>query len=208
MAKQVSIPEETVRKIVELGNLILAFGLVERATHYPDSEQRETDTTHTVMLGVTACAFAAQFTPELDRGKIAEFALVHDLVEAYAGDTVSFGKLGEDAGKKEREAAALVRIQNEYDAVFPWITETIEAYESLSSPEARYVKVFDKVLPKIVHILNKGKTVRFLGHDQNSMHEFHIQQLNAISRSYGHDQEEVMELLAQINEIAAATLFE
>lgn len=208
MEKEFSVSKETIEKTIELGNLILAFGLVERATHHPSSEQRETDTTHTVMLGIMACAFASEFVPQLDHGKIAHFALVHDLVEVYAGDTISFGKLAHDADKEERETAALARIKAEYDGVFPWIGKTIEEYESLESAEARYIKVFDKVLPKIVHILNKGKTVRELGHTRESMYDFHIGQFEKIAATYGIDQKETLELLRCINEVARATMSE
>jgi 5'-deoxynucleotidase YfbR-like HD superfamily hydrolase len=43
----------------------------------------ETDSDHTIMLILLAVEFAP---PTLSRGRIAEFAAVHDLAEAYAGD--------------------------------------------------------------------------------------------------------------------------
>jgi 5'-deoxynucleotidase YfbR-like HD superfamily hydrolase len=191
---------ETVRKTIELGQLILQFGLTLRATHHEDGETRETDTTHTVMLGVMACAYADVYAQHLDKGKIAQFALVHDLVEVYAGDTPTLGVVDEELMRKkdEREAAALVRLKAEYDSVYPWIARTIEEYEKRDTPEARYVKVFDKVLPKIVHILNKGVTVRSLGHTSDSTKDFHTYQLDKLRNSYGSDQKEAMELLQGI----------
>jgi putative hydrolase of HD superfamily len=196
-----TITPETVQKTIELGRLMLQFGLTLRATHHEDGETRETDTTHTVMLGVMACAYADVYAPHLDKGKIAQYALIHDLTEVYAGDTVTFGlKDGpEMKEKEEREAQALARLTEEYQDIYPWIHSTIEEYEHLASPEARYVKVFDKVMPKIVHILNKGVTVRSLGHTNNSTEEFHKYQINKLESSYGADQKEAMELLRSIN---------
>lgn len=194
------ISPELVQKTIELGRLMLQFGLTLRATHHEDGETRETDTTHTVMLGVMACAYAEVYAPYLDRGKIAQFALMHDVVEVYAGDTPTLGVTDEEQMKRkdEREAAALVRLKSEYDSAYPWISRTIESYEKLDTPEARYVKVFDKVLPKIVHILNKGVTVRSLGHTSDSTKDFHAYQLNKLRSSYGSDQKEAMELLQGI----------
>ena len=204
MADGFEVPTETVDKAIELGRLLLAFGLVNRATHHPDGVTLESDTDHTVMLGIMAPAFAERFVPNLDRGLIAQYALVHDLVEVYASDTPTFG-LMDDAHLKDkdaREAAALIRIKNEFGATFPWIPETIEAYESLATPEARYVKVFDKVLPKIVHILNRGVTVRSLGGTYQSTKDFHAYQLAKLAGSYGSDQSEAIEMLRIVNELS------
>jgi putative hydrolase of HD superfamily len=190
-----------VAKTIELGRLILQYGLTLRATHHEDGETRETDTTHTVMLGLMACAYADIYAPQLDKGKIAQYALVHDFAEVYAGDTVTFGLKDEAEmkAKEEREAAALERIKEEYADSYPWIAHTIEDYERLDEPEARYVKVFDKIMPKIVHIINKGVTVRALGHTNDSTAAFHAYQIEKLRNSYGADQEEAMELLLRIN---------
>ncbi len=202
MAETDTVPDidlspELVQKTIELGNLILAFGRVDRLTCHPDGERRETDTDHTVMLGIIACAYANVFAPRLDLGKIAQFALIHDLVEAYAGDTATFHIMSsEEKDEKEaRERAALERIRKEYDDVFPWIGETLEAYESLESPEARFVKVMDKVLPKITHILNKGVVSVRLGHTDEYKESFLAHQYEKVAGSYGADQQEATALL-------------
>lgn len=196
------LPKETVQKSIELGKLILAFGRVERATHHEDGVRKETDTDHTVMLGIMAPAFAQVFVPNLDRGLIAQFALVHDFVEVYATDTPTF-RIMSDADKKEkqeRENAALVRLKKEFETVFPWITDTIEQYERLDTAEARFVKLFDKVLPKIVHILNDGATARELGHSRASVREFHEDQYKKFEETYGAGQPEVMALMRGVIE--------
>lgn len=196
------ITPAVVDKTLELAALLLAFGRTLRATHHEDGERRETDSDHTVMLGVMACAYADVFAPKLDKGRIAQYALVHDLVEVYAGDTVTFGKVdgSGDKDKEEREAAALARIRDEFDMVYPWVGATIEEYERLESNEARFVKVIDKVMPKLVHILNKGATVRALNHSDKTTKEFHEYQFDKLGKSYGADQAEAMELLRCVNE--------
>jgi len=195
------VTPEVVQKTLELAKLIFLFGRTDRITCYEDGVTPESDTDHTVMLGIVACAYAREFAPHLDRGKIAEYALVHDLVEAYAGDTDTF-KVMTDADKHEkeaREAAALARIRSEFDGVYPWIGETIDEYERLETPEARYVKVVDKVLPKLTHILNQGAVSDRLGHTAESKREFLAHQYDKIAGSYGADQQEALAFLKALH---------
>jgi putative hydrolase of HD superfamily len=147
--------------VLELGRLSLAFGRVDRITYHEDGVTPESDTDHTVMLGLVACAFAARHLPNLDLGRIAQYALVHDLVEVYAGDTPTLRiSTAERASKQERERAALERIGREFGGRLPWVAETIRRYEARQDPEARYVKALDKLLPKITHLLNGGVTLQ------------------------------------------------
>lgn len=180
---------------LRLGALVLQFGKTMRATLHPDGTP-ESDTTHTVMLGLLACAYAAKAAPNLDRGLIAEFSLVHDLVEAYAGDTPTLKHMSaaDKEEKAEREHAALQRIKNELGAAFPWIHETIEAYESLATPEARFVKTLDKAVPKITHILNGGMVHRALGHAKADIDALRESQRASLLAGYGADQPEALAL--------------
>lgn len=155
--------------VVDLGRLSLAFGRVDRITYHEDGTTPESDTDHTVMLGLIACAFAAEHLA-LDLGRVAQYALVHDLVEVYAGDTPTLVALSSDAkqAKADRETAAWLRIRTEF-AALPWLANTIGQYELRQIPEARYVKAMDKLLPKITHILNDCSTVRAQGMDRAAL---------------------------------------
>jgi putative hydrolase of HD superfamily len=182
---------EVPKKTIDLGALVLQFAQVTRATRFPDGTTPESDTDHTVMLGVIACAFAATYVPRLDVGKIAQYVLVHDLVEAYAGDTNTFLEKSAEQklAKAEREEAALARITEEFGSVYPWIPETIEHYESLADAEARFVKTLDKVMPKITHCLNRGSELPNL----EVFREHTSTQYEALKESYASDQSEVLE---------------
>lgn len=151
--------------VIALGKLSLLFGRTYRVTYHEDGLTRESDTDHTVMLGLTACAVAARLRPDLDLGKIAVFSLVHDLVEVYALDTSTVRILSADAKaeKKAREWAALERIAVELGVDLPWPVEAIDEYDRQDTPEAVWVWGFDKALPKITHIANGGVTLRAEG---------------------------------------------
>lgn len=143
--------------LVDAGKLILTFAKVNRVTLHEDGKRLESDTDHTVMVSVCACALAERLYKDLDLGKVSQFATVHDLVEAYAHDTDSFGITDEQrVAKEKREHDAYLRIRKEFDNIFPWIGETIESYEKLDTKEARFVKTVDKAMSKITHILNGG----------------------------------------------------
>ncbi len=209
MEQTPELEPSSVKALMDLANLSLAFGRVDRVTCHPDGMTPESDTDHTVMLGLVACAFAERFVPELDRGLVAQFALVHDLVETYAGDTPTAHIMtaADHAGKEEREAAALARIRAEFDTELPWIGETIDAYESLATPEARFVKVMDKTLPKMVNIFNDGVTFRRQGNDRTSGQAFLDHQHAKIREGYGSDQAAAMTLLERVGEEMMSAIF-
>lgn len=142
--------------VVDLGRLALAFGRVDRtAVYHPGGITPESDTDHTVMLGWVACSLAARYFPQLDVGLVAQFALIHDAPEVYAGDTPTLRI--DDAGrqaKAEREKAASQRIDREFTGRLDWLPDYLEMYEQQEIPEARFVRGVDKVLPKVVHLLD------------------------------------------------------
>lgn len=155
----------TVDAMISAGRLTLAFGRVDRITFHPDGLTPESDTDHTVMLGVIACAIADQYFPDLNVGLIAQYALVHDLVETYAGDTPTLRAPTADvrADKQAREDAAYQRIAAEFRQALPWLPLKIAAYETRALREARFVKAVDKMMPKITHLLNGAIVIRDQG---------------------------------------------
>ena len=176
--------DPTVSALLDVAELTLKFSRVPRATRHEDGIRVETDSDHTVMLTVLACAYAARYAPHLDVGKIAQFAAVHDLVEAHAGDVQSLGmSAGTRRLKELAEHEALVRIDREL-ADLPWIAHTIYEYEALASEEARYVKIMDKVLPKLTHLLNGGAALREHGFSFEKAHADHLRQRAQMASEY------------------------
>lgn len=148
--------------LVDLARLSLLFGRTPRVTFHPDGKTHESDTDHTVMLALAAGAIASSHHPELDLGLVVQFAVVHDLVEAYAGDTSTLRALSDEqkTQKKAREHAAYLRILAEFNSEMPWLPQTIATYEEQQLPEARFVRAVDKLLPKLTHMLNACATLR------------------------------------------------
>ncbi|HEX9594530.1 MAG TPA: HD domain-containing protein [Candidatus Saccharimonadales bacterium] len=135
--------------------IAIPFSEIERAIKISDGSRFETDGEHTTSLALVACAVADRLG--LDVGLTAQLAIVHDVVERFAGDTSVWASKKELSSKSQREAESLILIKREYDISFPWIGRMIERYERLEDEEARLVKSLDKVMPTIMHLLNDGE---------------------------------------------------
>lgn len=190
-------------RTARLASFLLQFARVERVTLHPDGIRPETDSDHTIMLAVIACDLCP---PSLNRGVVAGFAIVHDLVETYAGDTQTLKiDAGQRMAKDAREAAAFARIREEFGPD-SWMVKSIENYESQRSPEARYVKLLDKVLPKLTHTLNGCKAAKGIT-DYAGFKVSHINQYRELSHKIGGEPWaiQVLELLwAAMNQSEAA----
>lgn len=182
-------------KILEVASLILDFGKVHRKTLHQDGERFETDTDHTVMVGILGASIAQKLYPDLDLGLIAQFALVHDLVEVHAGDTDTLTGISENSIKlkEEREMLALKKLEESFGQDFSWIHQTIEKYERLDTKEARFVKVLDKIMPKLTVVLNRGASINSRGITRSEVKKtFDIQRPRL--REWAHDMPELITL--------------
>lgn len=181
-----AVPET--EALLEIARLAMTLGEVERVTAHPDGRP-ETDTTHTVMLALLVIATAP---PAIDRDLAVVFAVVHDLLEAYTGDTnTAFGLAGDAAAEKaRRETEALAKLR---DAAGGVIVELVETYLRQDTLEARFVRYLDKVAPKLTHLLNGGLALRAMGMTANRMRQAHAEQGAALIEQYP-EQFEVAEI--------------
>lgn len=152
----VTLPNVLARQRGPLDALANTYADVERATVDRNGE-RETDSRHAIHLMKLAVPYAREFYPRLNQNKVATYALLHDIVEAYAGDVASLGISPEQAKEKHKnEMQALATLRAEYGNDWPEFVSTIENYEALSDIESQYVKTFDKLDPGFTHLQNKG----------------------------------------------------
>ncbi len=190
---------ENAQGLVDIGRLVFAFAKVNRVTRHEDGIRLESDTDHTVMVSVCACALAHKLYPDLDLGKVAQFAIVHDLVEAYALDTDSFGITVEQKKEKDtREHDAFLRIEREFSGAYPWISQMIEKYELLDTKEARFVKTVDKLMSKITHILNDGAYFKLKGMDADTMWHNYQSMVKIAEEKYGSEFPELLTLMDEL----------
>jgi putative hydrolase of HD superfamily len=142
-------------------HLVVPFYGIERDMLVPTPTENgprrlENDAEHSWSVALIACTLAPTLDPDLDVGLVAQFAIAHDLVELHASDTSIWAPAEEIASKPAREAASLETLRHDYVS-FPWLTGTIEAYESQSCAEALYVRAVDKFVAMCMRLLDEGE---------------------------------------------------
>ena len=186
------------RHLFALAEVAAKFATVDRATMLADGVAPESDTDHTVMLGLIACELADRLgyeTAALNRGLIAAFALVHDLPEVYAGDANTLTITPQERIEKERREADAARRLAEQFGPRSWVINTLAAYESQSTPEARFVKLVDKMMPKFTHEMNRGAAFVALGKTAAEIEAAHHVQISTLRNKYGKEFPAVIALI-------------
>lgn len=147
----------TLEYIQKLLSLIDQFKRVKRTIRNVGQEIHENDAEHSYELAVF-CWFLANEVNKgdasLDTEKIFKYALAHDLVEAYAGDTNSFDEEAL-ATKDDREHAAFEKIKEEF-GFFPELALSIERYENQIDAESIFVRSVDKIQPMLASLREYG----------------------------------------------------
>ncbi|MCA9309379.1 HD domain-containing protein, partial [Candidatus Saccharibacteria bacterium] len=132
---------EVTKDVLYLGGFAVWYADVERATRYPS--RAESDVEHSYMLTLVALHLADSFYPHLDQAKIAQFCMIHDAPEAIVGDTPTFNISPEARVAKEAaESKAVTQLLAELP---PYWARLLERYEEQVEPEARFVRLVDKV---------------------------------------------------------------
>ena len=129
-----------------------------RQTLLIDQSRRENDAEHSWHLALMAMTLA-EYTPlEINLDRVIRMALVHDLVEIYAGDTFAYDASGyQSKDKREKEAADKLFSMlppeqgREYRALW-------EEFDAMLTPDALYASAIDRLQPFINNALTDGHT--------------------------------------------------
>lgn len=123
------------------------FRKVERIVYYPGSDRQENDAEHAYQLAMVAWYIIEKKQLKLDVWKVMKYALVHDLVEIYAWDTIPFDNNSIEVQTKSiREQEALDRIKKKFPEVHD-IWSRMDGYEWKKDKEAKFIYALDKILP-------------------------------------------------------------
>jgi putative hydrolase of HD superfamily len=132
---------------------------VYRQTLLIDKSREETDAEHSwhfALMAMTLYPYAADESVNLDR--VIKMALIHDLVEVYAGDTFAYDTVAYE-DKTERENAAADRLfgmlpqsqGHEYRSLW-------EEFDEMKTPDALYASAIDRLQPFLNNIKTDGHT--------------------------------------------------
>ena len=124
-----------------------------------DGSRRENDAEHSWHLAVSAMVLS-EYAGEKDTdiSHVLKLALVHDLVEVYAGDTFAYDTKGyEDKEQREKDAA---------DKLFSMLpdgqSEEFRAlwdeFEENKTNESKFANALDRFMPLLLNYQTKGHT--------------------------------------------------
>jgi len=128
-----------------------------RQTLITDRSREETSAEHSwhfALMAMTLFEYCA--LPGVDLDRVIKMALIHDLVELYAGDTPAYAEtVLEDKAAREQEAA---------DKIFSFLPKNQaddyrviwEEFEEMTTPDALYAAAIDRLQPHINNYLTDG----------------------------------------------------
>jgi putative hydrolases of HD superfamily len=143
---------------IDFLELIYRLQRITRRNYANGEDRRENDVEHSYQLAMCAWYLNDRYELGLDNNLLIKYSLVHDLPEAYAGDTPSYDAPELLATKKEREVQAIKQLTSEYSDSFPSLISTLEEYEYGVTNESKFVYELDKLISVIGVYLENGKT--------------------------------------------------
>lgn len=145
-------------RLLSFARILTELQAVERVIRIKGGGRWENDVEHSYSLAMLAWYILDTERLPLDRDKVFRYALAHDLVEVYAGDTYLYS---EDKAfldsKPERERLAAERLQEEFPEI-PEMHAAISGYVTKEDAESRFVYALDKIEPILKIYLAGGET--------------------------------------------------
>lgn len=144
--------------ILKFTQFLHDFRAVERVVLSNGMNRRENDVEHSYHLAMLAWYINQSHALGLDDAKLMRYALAHDLVEVYAGDTHFYhADQATKESKHDRELAAAHKIHQEFSD-FPDLHQAIEEYERKEDAESKFIYALDKIEPMLSIYLGGGET--------------------------------------------------
>lgn len=115
--------------------------------------RQENSAEHSWQLALLAPILKNYFPEQVDMEKVMLMLLVHDLGEVHAGDTSAFDEAGKESSYKREEASLLRTLQYLPTDQGEVYRSYWQEFEQGNSPEARYARVLDGLVPVLNHLL-------------------------------------------------------
>ena len=130
---------------------------VIRRNYLVDSSRRENDGEHSWHIALAAMILAEHSDEPVNLSRVIKMLLIHDLVEIDAGDTFAYDTDGHgDKDAREQQAAdhlfGLLPDDQQEEMRALW-----DEFEALETPEARFARAVDMLMPMLHNLHSKGK---------------------------------------------------
>ncbi len=150
--------EERLNKLISFMKEIEKFKTIERQCWTSNLNRNESDADHSWHLAMSLILFEKDLPKDLDFNKMLKFALMHDLVEIYTGDTFAFDFEGRK-NKKEKEKIAAEKLFSQLPNDLKEDLQTLfKEYEERKTKESKIVNSLDKIQPIIQNLCSEGKS--------------------------------------------------
>lgn len=130
--------------LTTLQQLINKYTLIKRRHYIPGTDMREDDSSHSLSVAVMCWYYYDKLKPKLRMEKVLKYALIHDLVEIYAGDVMAYASSAALKQKVIDERKALKRLAAEL-AFAPNLVGYLTDYQNHSDSESEFVWMCDKI---------------------------------------------------------------
>ncbi|MBR2471889.1 MAG: HD domain-containing protein [Clostridia bacterium] len=150
---------DRLKKQLEFAVEIDKMKTVLRRSAIISEPRRENDAEHSWHFATMAMLlYEYADTDNVDLARVLRMALIHDLVEIYAGDTFAFDKqANEDKGNREEIAA---------DKIFGMLPEEQgkeyrmlwEEFDEMKTPDSMYAAAIDRLQPFLLNHNTEGHT--------------------------------------------------
>ncbi len=128
-----------------------------RRNYISDGSKRENDAEHSWFFSLAALVLSEHSNDKIDIHKVVKMAIIHDIVEVYAGDTFLYDEKGRK-DQKERETAASEKIfgmlpeDQKENFIGLW-----NEFEEGASNEAKFAKSIDRLSAVLLNLMSGGK---------------------------------------------------
>lgn len=131
---------------------------VFRQTYLADGHRKENDAEHAWHMAVMVMLLSEYANEEIDVLHTMQLALIHDLIEIYAGDTYAYDTAG-NATKRQRELEAADKLFGILpDDQAKKMRALWDEFEEGTTPEARFACTMDKIQPLMLNNASYGKS--------------------------------------------------
>ncbi len=147
---------EQMKFIIEVDKL----KTILRRNYIADGSKLENDAEHSWFFSLAALVLGEHSNNRIDVGKVIRMAIIHDIVEVYAGDTFIYDDKGRET-QKEREQAASQKIFG----ILPsdqekYFLDLWNEFEDGITDESKFAKSIDRLAAVILNINSNGKSWR------------------------------------------------
>lgn len=131
-------------RLSKIQDLVIDYSLIDRNHYLARTDRRENDSEHSLAVALMCWYILDKYKFKLDVSKVLKYAITHDLVEVYAGDTNAFASKEARERKVELERQSLERLTTEFND-FPGMIQAMQGYELKDDDESLFVWTVDKI---------------------------------------------------------------